>query len=555
MGNHEQEKIELIKKSFELRNQKKYKSAIEMLYKVLEFQNDTQDSIEILSQLGDLSVLMNNFDRALEHFQKALSMNPNHEYCAQQCFEIYFKTNQLNKALRVALGMCENAKSSKSFYNHIKTLIAMDKKQDAIEVFNMLDEQIKMDVDILYLISGIDESKKEVILKKILELDLGHVDANIGLALIEFDKGNYDKVIPYCLNIDEDNALALYLLARIEASKKNYSRAIELYLKAIELDNDEHDFYLDLAKTYIDISWFNEALVSLKKSINLSVAKNNLENIDEKYFLSAWILIKKNELSKALLNLESINKDSKLYSKAQILAQVVNIKKTDISSAIQKLELFFKEEQENGILIDTLAFCYKELKMYNKAIDVYKKGLKNYPDSIYYTLEIIDLLIDDKKYNEALDLIDDFSKIYQNCPNIYNSLARIFYRMKNYEKALVSIEEYFKLDKNNPETYYFKGLILNDIEQFDEAKKVIYTAIKFNPLEAKYYSQMARAYVGLKEYENALLYAKEAIEINQGEINYKKQAYDISVLIGDVELVKRYQAQLIRSEKILKSER
>jgi tetratricopeptide (TPR) repeat protein len=147
------------------------------------------------------------------------------------------------------------------------------------------------------------------------------------LARIELDKGNYDKVVPYCLNVDEDNALALYYLARVEAYRKNSSRAIELYLKAIELDNDEHDFYLDLAKSYIDISWFDEALISLKKSINISIVKNNLKGIDEKYFLSGWILIKKNEPSKALLSLDSRKKESKLYRKAQILIQVINLKR------------------------------------------------------------------------------------------------------------------------------------------------------------------------------------------------------------------------------------
>ena len=117
MENHKQEKIELIKKSFELRTQKKYKQAIEMLYKVLEFQNNTQDSIEILSQLGDLYLLIENYDRALDHFQKALSLDSNHEYSIQKSFEIYFKTNQLNKALKTALNMCENNKSTKSYYN------------------------------------------------------------------------------------------------------------------------------------------------------------------------------------------------------------------------------------------------------------------------------------------------------------------------------------------------------------------------------------------------------------------------------------------------------
>ena len=552
MGYHEEEKIELIKKSFELRNQKNYKKAIEMLYKVLEYQNEADDNIEILSQLGDLYILIENFDRALDHFQKILSINSNHEYSLQKCFEIYFKTNQLNKALKIAINMCENIKSTKSYHNHIKTLVALDKKQDALEVFNTLDESIKMDVDILYLISSIDENKKEIILKKILELDLGHIEANIDLAKIEFEKGNYNKVVTYCLNIDEDNALALYYLAQVEALRKNPSRAIELYLKAIELDNDKHDFYLDLAKSYIDISWFDEALMALKKSINMSIVKNKGDHLDEKHFLCGWIFIKKNELSKALLSLNSIKKDSKLYPKAQILTQVINLKNSNISSAITKLENHFKEEQDNGILLDTLALCYKELKMYKKAIEVYKKGLEYYPDSIYYTLEIIDLLIDDKNYQEALKLIENFSRIYKNCASIYNSLARIFYRLKNYEKALISIEEYLKLDKNNAESYYFKGLILNDLEKFEEAKASIYTAIKFNPANAKYYSQMARSYVGIKEYENALIYIKEAIEINQSEINYKKQAYDISVLIGNEEQIKNYKKQLERSEKILK---
>ena len=555
MGNHEQEKIELIKKSFELKNQKKYKKAIEMLYKVLEFQNDPQDSIEILSQLGDLNVLINNYDRALDHFQKALSINPGHEYSSQQCFDIHFKKNQLNKALRVALNMCENIKSSKSFYNHIKVLIALDKKQDAIEVFNALDESIKMDADILYLISGIDEEKREIILKKIIELDMSHLEANLELARIEFEKANYDKAIPYCLNIDEDSPLALYILARIEASKKNHSRAIELYLKAIDLDNDEHDFYLDLAKSYIDISWLDEALISLKKSINMSIVKNISEKLDEKYFLTAWILIKKNDLSRALLNLEAIGEKSNLYSKAQILAQVVSLKKTNISTAIIKLEEYFKDEEDNAILLDTLGLCYKELKMYKKAIDVYKKGLEYFPDSIYYTLELIDLLIDDKEYNKALELIEDFSKIYQNCPSIYNSLTRIFYRLKKYEQALISIEEYLKLDKNNAESYYFRGLILNDLEKFEEAIKSIYTAIKFNPANAKYYSQMARSYTGIKEYNNAMIYIKEAIEVDQTEINYKKQAYDIAILMGNNDEAEKIKKQLERYEKILKLQR
>ena len=550
--NNEHEKIELIKKSFELRAQKKYKEAIEMLYKVLEFENNLDDNIEILSQLGELYILIESYDRALDQFLKALSIQPNHEYSAQKCFDIYLKTNQLNKALKIANEMCEKIKTAKSYFNYLKVLIKLDKKQDAIEIFNSLDESIKLDVDILYLISTISDDKKELLLHKILKLDLAHEQANIELAKIEIEKGNLDKAIPYCLNVDENNPMANYYLGLIEASRKNHTRAIELFLKAIKLDNDENDFYTDLAKSYIDISWLDEALMALKKSINLSIVKNINKNIDEKHFLCGWILIKKNEFSKALLSLNSIKEDSPLYQKAQILTQIINIKNSNIAAAITKLEECFSKDEKNGILLDTLALCYKELKFYKKAIEIYKKGLEIYPDSIYYTLELIDLLIDDKDYLKALELIEEFSKKYQNCASIYNSLARIFYRLKNLDKALVSIEQYLELDKNNAESHYFKGLILNDLEQYTLAKESIYNAIKINPTIAKYYSQMARSYIGTKEYDNALVYSKEAIEIDQNEINYKKQAYDISILIGNKEQIEHFKKQLERSEKILK---
>ncbi len=552
MENYEIEKIELIKKSFELRNQKKYKAAIETLYKVLEYPNNPDDNIEILSQLGELYFLMDNYDRAIDEFQKALAINPNNEDCNQFCFDIYYNTKQFNKALKVATLMCENIKSTKSYFNYIKTLIATDKKQDAIEYFNKLDESIKLDTDILYLISTISENKKEIILKKILELDIYHQNANVEMAKIEFEKGNYDKAIPYCINADEDCALGLYYLAKIEAVRKNHSKAIELFIKAIEQDKDEHDFYVDLAKSYIDISWLDEALCALKKSINMSIVKNNCENIDEKQFLSGWILIKKNETSKALLSLNSIKKNSKFYPKAQILIQVINLKKSNLSKAVKILEKYYKEEKENAILLDTLALCYKELKLYKKAIQVYKQGLKLYPNSIYYTLELIDLLIDDKNYDEAMDLIEKFSEKHKNCASIYNSLARIYYRLKDLNKALESMEEYLRLDKNNAESYYFKGLILNDMNNFDSAKTSIYNAIRINPTIAKYYSQMARSYMGLSEYENALMYIREAIEIDENEINYKKQAYEISLSIGNEEQIKKYKKQLERSEKFLK---
>ena len=124
MSNREQEKIEYIKKAFELKHQKRFKEAIEFLYKVLEFDNNEDDSVEILSQLGELYSLIGSYDRAIDQYQKALSYKENHQYSLQQIFEIYFKSNQLNKALKLAINMCENNKNFKNYHNYLRALIA-----------------------------------------------------------------------------------------------------------------------------------------------------------------------------------------------------------------------------------------------------------------------------------------------------------------------------------------------------------------------------------------------------------------------------------------------
>ena len=68
-----QQIIDYIKQAFELKESKNYKPAIEMLYKALELEND---NVSILSQIGELYFLMNNYGRAEQYFEKALQINP-----------------------------------------------------------------------------------------------------------------------------------------------------------------------------------------------------------------------------------------------------------------------------------------------------------------------------------------------------------------------------------------------------------------------------------------------------------------------------------------------
>ena len=70
------ESIEYIKQAFELKEQKYYKPAIEMLYKALEIENDNP---EILYQTGELYFLLNDYERALKYLEKVQNIVADHK--------------------------------------------------------------------------------------------------------------------------------------------------------------------------------------------------------------------------------------------------------------------------------------------------------------------------------------------------------------------------------------------------------------------------------------------------------------------------------------------
>ncbi len=545
-------KIELIRKAFEKKSRKQYEEAVSFLNEALKIDVNTHENAEIYAQIGEIHLLMGEVDLALNDFQKALSIDGSHKFSIQKCFDIYFQKEQYQKALHLAQKICENEKNTTSYCDYFKVLYKLGKYQDIIEIFNSLDEEIKLEPEILYLLSLVDVEKKEVLLKKVLELDDTHKNANLDLAKISFEKKDYKTTIKCCINLDENIPEVSYYLGIINA-KPNPNKSIEYLINAIKYDNNKNDYYFDLAKIYIDITYYTEALECLSQSIKYSLINDKKENLDEKYFLSGWILFKKQEFQNALLNLNLVNEKSKFYTNAKILIQAINLQNENLAQAKETLEKIYTEQPENKILLDTLAMVYKNLKNPKKAIEIYKKALTLSPESLFYKLELIDLYIDINLYAEAMVQIDKIKQTNKNCVSIYNSLARIYYRLKDYTNALNNIEEYLKLDKNNAESFYFKGLILNEIKEYQKAKSSIYSAITLNPNNAKYYSQMAKSYFGMNEYEDALLYAKEAVELNPNEINFKKQILEIAQKLGNKEQIEFYEKQLKRSENILKS--
>ena len=114
--------LQYIKQAFELKEQKYYKPAIEMLYKALEVEND---NIEILYQIGELYFLINNYTRALQYLEKVLSINSKHVESLKLTRTIKERQNDLDSVLRISQQLFDENQNSDNLKSLIKILIKL----------------------------------------------------------------------------------------------------------------------------------------------------------------------------------------------------------------------------------------------------------------------------------------------------------------------------------------------------------------------------------------------------------------------------------------------
>ena len=85
----------LIKESFQLMNEKKYKSAIELLYPKLI---DYPDNIEIIAQIGQCYLQMGEKTQAEEYYEKAFEIKNNDTIILDTLVEIKIEAEKFNEA-------------------------------------------------------------------------------------------------------------------------------------------------------------------------------------------------------------------------------------------------------------------------------------------------------------------------------------------------------------------------------------------------------------------------------------------------------------------------
>ncbi len=94
-------------------------------------------------------------------------------------------------------------------------------------------------------------------------------------------------------------------------------------------------------------------------------------------------------------------------------------------------------------------------------------------------------------------------------------LGNIYLSRLQYEDAKVHLERALKLNPNDADAYAFMGIFLQQTHKYREAFDSYRKAIRLNPYYPAWYVwKLGTAYYDARQYENAVLPLKEAINRN-----------------------------------------
>ena len=491
---------EYIKKAFELKEQKQYKSAIEMLYKVLEYENE---NIETLFQIGELYFLLNNYEKSNKYLEKVLAVCPNNQDALKLLIEIKERRGDLNKALELAQNLYDNNQNSENLKTLVKVLIKTKSYKEIEKYVNseFFNSDIKLDWANALYSNGETDKVKEI---------LKNCDANDEKVLllegkIKFDEGDLEKSqeIFNRISANTQNPEILNYLGLFELENMHFIEGIKYFSKAAAINPSKSKYFYNLGNAYFYNGWMKEAQEAYTKALYISP-----DDLDYRYSL-AYLYYEIGEYSKsskevnAILNLDS-NHNRSLILKALLLA-----KNKDLLGAKSILENITNLEQDSYAQI-SLAKIYSELNIYDKAEQTLLKTISQNPQNLDYLNDLAEIYIQEKNYDKALEIADKIIEINPNYISGNILGAKSSYLKEDYQKTKEYAQNALELDINCSEGYYYLSLSREKTDDIDEAIECMKRAILYDLNNPKYYAQMSDYYKEKQDYKTALEYISEA---------------------------------------------
>ena len=439
---------------------------------------------ELALQQGNFLMTLRQINQAIEHYSRAIKLNPNY-------------TNA-----------------------YINRGVAYDKQDDidrAIEDFNMA-----------------------------IELNPNYAGAYTNRAGAYGKKEDHDRTIEDCnraIQLNPDNPDAYYNRGTAYGKKGDVDRAITDLTKAIEFNPDESNIYNNRGAAYSKKGEVDHAIADFTRAIQF-----NPDNPDpDIYFNRGTAYGKKGEVDRAILDFTKvieINPDDVDALNNRGAAYGIN---GDVDRAIADFNRAISLNRNLAKIYDNRGKAYFQKKDYGRAIKDYTTAIQLDPDcseayygrgaayrekrdcdrairdftnviqrnpndaELYYIRGVTYSDKDDHEhaiedYTKAIQLKPDCAEAYQNRGLAYGIKGEINLAIEDFTRAIQFKPEY-------PQAYYNRGLAYDIKGEFNLAIEDYTKTIQLKPDDANAYHNRGSAYAANGNFDLAIENFTRAIEL------------------------------------------
>ena len=309
------------------------------------------------------------------------------------------------------------------------------------------------------------------ILKKIIKNDPEHEQAlPLYLEVLQKLKRD-DEAIRFMqtqLRKTPDNIEAQLQYAQLLIEAKQYKKADRHFKKFIKKQSNDSRITHALALLYLQYKQYNSAEYYFKQL--LKQAKITSERESAYYFLGQ-VAEKQNKIDQALNYYQKITVGGQHYFSARLHQVLLFKQQGQTEKALDVLtETHPHSSEQDELLIKLEAEIYIETQAYQKALAVYRRGLKNQPDNL-------DLLYMQGMIAEQANELDlseqSFRAVMAKDPKNVEAINALGYtladRTDRYQEAYELIQRAYKL---KPDAYYIldsMGWVLYHLEKYPES--------------------------------------------------------------------------------------
>jgi tetratricopeptide (TPR) repeat protein len=297
-----------------------------------------------------------------------------------------------------------------------------------------------------------------------------------------------------------------------EAAEKNLS-------KAIELNKERADYYINYAMSLVMLGKYEKAQKYFNKAIlkkdNTIVNKNKKKAYRGKgiaYFEACEYTkaIKQFDKALAIDELSSFNMDI-LYYKGKAQEKVGLYE-----NAVETFTEIIKLNSKDADIYNSRAFVYRMLGEDKKSLADYDKAIILDASNYNYYFGKYSILLESDKEGATV-VLEDAEKITAKTQEDKFNLAKVHYYMRNYDTAMDELKE---ASKNGfTAAYYYLGDIYQKKEDYKTAVEQykLFVDKAENEKSAAVYNQLGVSEMKLENYDDALTAIQAGLELNDSQ--------------------------------------